>query len=192
LLQGPRSSHEAKSLAQSARLILGGLLSRPAMTPDAAGCNALQTHCGQLGSSLVSSGLDSTTVCTIDPVFQRVFARLLVTPSLGGRPSRWALKPLKVPWGQPRAGSNPGPGMQFLPSFASPVLSEFQLRSSQMSIGASQILGAVTIGIGATLVMDLARCRCSCPDGARLASGQSDAPRAATRAFARASLIAYY
>jgi len=45
--------------------------------------------------------------------------------------------------------------MQFLPSFASPALSDFQLRSSQMNIGASQILGAVTIGIGATLVMDL-------------------------------------
>ena len=94
MLPGSGSSHEAKGLAQSARLILGGLLSRPAVTLGAAGCNALQTYRGQIGSS---SGLDCTTVCTIDPVFQRVFARLPVTPSLGGRPSRWTLEPLKIP-----------------------------------------------------------------------------------------------
>ena len=81
MLQEPGSSHEAKSLAQSARLILGGLLSRPAVTPGAARCNALQMYRGQIGSG---SGLDCTTVCTIDPVFQRVFARLPVTPSLEG------------------------------------------------------------------------------------------------------------
>jgi hypothetical protein len=50
VLLEPGSSHQAKSLAQSARLIVGGLLSRPAVTSGAAGCNALQPHCGP-GSS---------------------------------------------------------------------------------------------------------------------------------------------
>ena len=62
-----------------------------------------------------------------------------MTPSLEGGPSRWALKPLKIPWGQPHLSRTFGT----------------QLWPSQMSFEANQMLGAVTIGIGATLVMDL-------------------------------------
>jgi len=62
VLPGSGSSHEAKGLAQSARLILGGLLSRPAVTLGAAGCNALQTIALPLSQGLLLPGLGNHCV----------------------------------------------------------------------------------------------------------------------------------
>jgi hypothetical protein len=46
-----------------------------------------------------------------DPKFRRVSARLPVLLSFGGRVHDRRLEPLKILLGQPRPGSNPGPGI---------------------------------------------------------------------------------